>query len=291
MVLDARQIGERLRALRQGAGMAPEQVAERLGISRAGLYKYEKEGVDRLSVLIPAAELFGVSLAALLGIEAEQFATAHAFFERMKRLEAEAEQVAAWFEPVSILLTSDRYLSRFELLLRESLAGDAAGLELALRCLPVLEARRRQAAAPRAPAVTSIVGAPQLARLLREGLTGSDAPLPEEVRRERRAWAREEVARIAALLEAPPIGVQVGVLEQAPPSQTFEVLRLRDGRRVACVSPFRLGDRPNLTLGIATVTAEPATVALYEKLATDLWARALKGPPAAGLLKKMLDEA
>jgi transcriptional regulator with XRE-family HTH domain len=290
MGFDARQIGERLRALRLAAGIAPEAVAERLGISRAGLYKYEKEGVDRLSVLIPAAELFGVSLAALLGIEAEQFATAHAFFERMKGLEAEAEQVAAWFEPVSILLTSPAYLSRFEVLLRESLEGDAAGLELALRCLPVLEARRRQAAAPRAPAVTSVVGAPQLARLLREGLTGRDS-LPEALRQERRAWAREEVARIAALLEAPPIGVQVGVLEQAPPSQTFEVLRLRDGRRVACVSPFRLGDRPNLTLGIATVTAEPATVALYERLAADLWARARKGPPAAALLRRMLATA
>jgi transcriptional regulator with XRE-family HTH domain len=289
MGFDARQIGERLRAMRQSAGLAPETVAERLGISRAGLYKYEKEGVDRLSILAPAAELFGVSLAALLGIEAEHFAAAQAFFDRMRRLEAEAEQVAAWFEPVSILLTSPGYLARLEVLLRESLEGDAAGLRMALACLPVLEARRRQAAAPRAPAVTSVVGAPQLARLLREGLAGRDN-LPGPVLEERRAWAREEVERIAALLEAPPMGVQVGLLERAPPSQSFQVLRLRDGRQVALVSPFRLGDRPNLTFGIATVTAEPATVGLYANLAAELWQRALKGPPAAALLRRMLAE-
>lgn len=290
MAVEPRRIGERLRAMRLAAGLAPELVAERLGISRAALYKYEKEGVDRLTVLDAAAGLFGVSLTALLGIETEQFASSAGFFERMRELEGEAEQVLAWFEPVSVLLTSPAYLDRLGVMLRESLAGDAEGLAAAERCLATVQARRDQATGPRAPAVTSVVGAPQLARLLRGGMVGRDG-LPEAVVAERRAWAREEVARIVAMLEAPPIGVQIGVLEAVPASQSFQVMRLRDGRTVVAVSPFRLGDHPNVTFGIATMSGEPATVGLYERLAGGLWRRALKGPPAAELLRRLLAEA
>ena len=42
MAIDYVQVGQRLRAHRVGSGMSPEQVAERLEISRAALYNYEK---------------------------------------------------------------------------------------------------------------------------------------------------------------------------------------------------------------------------------------------------------
>ncbi|MGB6957251.1 MAG: helix-turn-helix transcriptional regulator, partial [Bradyrhizobium sp.] len=35
------EIGERLRAYRMGRGLAAEQVAERLGVSRAAVYRIE----------------------------------------------------------------------------------------------------------------------------------------------------------------------------------------------------------------------------------------------------------
>jgi transcriptional regulator with XRE-family HTH domain len=284
MVIDPRQIGERLRAWRLGSGLSPEEVAGRLGISRAGLYKYEKEGITRLDLLEAMAEMFGVSLAAVLGIEVEHFASGAAFFERMRQLEAEAEHVVAYFEPVSILLTSSSYLARLEVMLRESLVGDAEGLAAAETALEVLKQRRETR---RGPVVSSMVALPQRAQLLRTGLVGRD-DMPEEVQAERRRWAREEVESLVRLLETPPIGVQVGLLEAAPPSGTFQVVHLRSGRNLACISPFRLADHPNVTFGIATVTAEPATVSLYERLAGQLWARALQGASAAALVRDLL---
>jgi hypothetical protein len=76
------------------------------------------------------------------------------------------------------------------------------------------------------------------------------------------------------------------VLEHAPPSQTFQILSGRGGA-VAAASPFRLGGRPNVTLGVATITSDPAAVALYERLAERLWAAALKGEAAAARLRAL----
>jgi anti-sigma-K factor RskA len=56
---------------------------------------------------------------------------------------------------------------------------------------------------------------------------------------------------------------------------------------VAAASPFRLGGRPNVTLGVATITSDPAAVALYERLAERLWAAALKGEAAAARLRML----
>lgn len=280
-----RQIGARLRAWRLGAGLAPEVVAARLGISRAALYTYEKDGIPRLDLLERAAGLLGVSLAALIGIEVEHFPSGAGFFERMRQAEAEAEQILACFDPISILLASPAYPERLRVMLQEATAGDAEAAAGATRALAVLEERRAQHAARPRP-LTALIALPRLAQLLRTGLTGRD-DLPDTIRAERRAWAREEVEAIAQRLEAPPIGVQIGLLEAVPPSQTFEVLLGGGPDRVA-VSPFRLGEYPNVTAGIATLSAEPATVALYRDLAQRLWQGALKGEVAAQRLRALL---
>ncbi|MGH7001182.1 MAG: hypothetical protein ACREEA_06715, partial [Stellaceae bacterium] len=57
---------------------------------------------------------------------------------------------------------------------------------------------------------------------------------------------------------------------------------------VLAVSPFRLSEMPNIRHGVATVTAAPQAVALYEKLTADLWNRALKGPRAAARLAEVI---
>ncbi|WBV42243.1 helix-turn-helix domain-containing protein [Pseudoroseomonas cervicalis] len=280
-----RQIGARLRAWRLGAGLAPDLVAARLGISRAALYTYEKDGIPRLDLLERAAGLLGISLAALIGIEVEHFPSGAGFFERMRQAEAEAEQILACFDPISILLASPAYPARLRLMLEEATSGDPEAAAGAARALAVLEERRAQHAARPRP-LTALIALPRLAQLLRTGLTGRD-DLPDTLRAERRAWAREEIAAIVQRLEAPPIGVQIGLLEAVPPSQTFEVLLGGGPDRVA-VSPFRLGEYPNVTAGIATLSAEPATVALYRDLAQRLWQGALKGEAAAQRLRALL---
>ncbi|MCS6931178.1 MAG: helix-turn-helix transcriptional regulator [Acetobacteraceae bacterium] len=285
MALDPAEIGRRLRAHRIGAGLRPEEVAARLGISRAALYNYEKEGVTRLDLVEGIAGVLGVSVGNLLGIGTEHHGEAAVFFERLFQLEAEASRILAYFEPSSHLLASPAYAGRLALMLRESLEGDAEGLAAAERTLSALAKRRAQAGASRRD-VISIVSLPGLAAMLREGLVGREG-LPPEALAERRAFAAEEVAHLARLCADPPLGVAIGVLERAPPSQTFQILSGPKGT-VAAASPFRLGHRPNVTLGVATITADPAAVALYERLAERLWAASLKGEAAARRLRALL---
>jgi transcriptional regulator with XRE-family HTH domain len=193
MALDPAEIGRRLRAHRLGAGLKPEDIAARLGISRAGLYNYEKDGVTRLDLLEGIAEMLGVSVGNLLGLGTEHHAEAAVFFERLFQLEAEASRILAYFEPTSHLLASPAYAERLALMLREALAGDPAGQAAAERTLAALAKRRAQAEAGRRD-VISIVSLPALAAMLRDGLVGRDG-LPGAVLAERRAWAAEEVAR------------------------------------------------------------------------------------------------
>jgi hypothetical protein len=59
---------------------------------------------------------------------------------------------------------------------------------------------------------------------------------------------------------------------------------------LVAVSPFRLGELPNVRLGVATVTAAQEAVDLYQKLAEQMWNRAAKGVSGAALLRKCLKE-
>ncbi|EHP37437.1 helix-turn-helix domain-containing protein, partial [Cupriavidus basilensis OR16] len=54
-------------------------------------------------------------------------------------------------------------------------------------------------------------------------------------------------------------------------------------------SPFRFGEFPNVSTGIATVTAAPEAVRLYTTMVNDLWQRAYKGRDGAALLRRMLN--
>ena len=90
--------------------MSPEQVAERLEISRAALYNYEKgEGPVKLETLERIAELLDTSLPSILGVGTEYFSSAIAYFERLRQIEAASERILVYYEPVTFLLTSDEY--------------------------------------------------------------------------------------------------------------------------------------------------------------------------------------
>ena len=91
-------------------------------------------------------------------------------------------------------------------------------------------------------------------------------------------------------MENEPVGIQIGVVDDTLPNQTFEICRARDGTTLVAVSPFRLGELPNVRLGVATVTAAQEAVDLYQKLAEQMWDRAAKGVSGAALLRKCLKE-
>ena len=57
---------------------------------------------------------------------------------------------------------------------------------------------------------------------------------------------------------------------------------MRDGSALVAVSPFRLGELPNVRLGVASVTGAEEAVQLYKQLAEQMWQRAAKGKHGRG---------
>jgi hypothetical protein len=126
-------------------------------------------------------------------------------------------------------------------------------------------------------------------RLLRTGFIGT-YDLSKSEREKRRLAARKEVERIASVMENEPVGIQIGIVDDTLPNQTFEICRMRDGSALVAVSPFRLGELPNVRLGVASVTGAEEAVQLYKQLAEQMWQRAAKGSTGAALLRKCLKE-
>jgi hypothetical protein len=57
---------------------------------------------------------------------------------------------------------------------------------------------------------------------------------------------------------------------------------------VLLVSPFRLGEQPNVRVGVAMVTSAPEALSLHQKAADEMWRRAIKGTEAAKFLRHVL---
>ena len=110
--------------------------------------------------------------------------------------------------------------------------------------------------------------------------------LPDKVRRERRAIARAEVEHFVRIMEREPIGVQIGIVPETLPHTGFQIFRQPD-RQVLALSPFRLGEEPNVRVGVAMITSAPEALALHHKAAEGMWARALKGAEAARYLREL----
>ncbi len=284
------ELGGRLRAYRLGKGLTPDDIARRTGISRAAIYRYEAGQPMRVDALGKIAELLDVSLTSLLGVGSEYFSSAVSFFERMRQLEAEADQITVLFGPVSYLLTTDAFDAVLPEVLHESVPSEVADPEWAVHCDRVIEILRTRKAAyrTRRPNVVSLVSAGELEQFLREGFVGAHLPA-DGARAARRAVAQREVRNIATLLADPPMGVQIGVIIDALPGSSFQIIGQGLSAQVL-VSPFRLGTFANTRIGVATITASEESVDLHQSVAQDLWRRSLKGQGAAdvlgGLLKK-----
>lgn len=285
---DYQALGDRLRAYRLGAGLLAEDVAERLGVSRAVVYRMEKGEIVKIDTLERLAGLLGTSMASLLGVEVEYHASALGLMERMRQLEQSSDRIVSHFEPISLLLTSDRYLGHLREMLLEAGPRDADpaprldDVEAILRILQ----ERKAFFGKRRPHIVSLIGLRELERFLHTGLVGR-VDLPAPVRAARIGAARHEVARIAELMESEPIDVQIGLIDDAMPASTFQVFS-GPGHAVLAVSPFRFGELPNIRNGIATVTASPEAVRMYREMIERLWKQAYKGPAGAARLRRLL---
>lgn len=282
-------IGARLRAFRMGRGLAPEVVADRLGISRAALYRAEKGQIAKIDTLTRISDVLGVSLPSLLGVGVEYVDTAVGFFERMRQLEERSEGVVGLFGPVSYLLTSDAYDDMLHEVLLDTVPADtekAVDAERSLALLMEILRQRKSWYQRRRPPIVSLIASSDIERFLLHGALGRH-DLAEAVIARRRQQAREEAEHIEALLRRPPPGVQIGIILESTPSTTFQIFRQSD-RSVLAISPFRLGEQPNVRLGVALITSAPEPMLLHEDIVSRLWQSALKGIEAADYLHRLI---
>jgi len=283
------ELGQRLRAYRIGVGMTPDEIAEKTGISRAAVYRYERGQPIRVDALGKIADLLGVSLTSLLGVGSEYISSALGFFERLRQIEQETDHISVLFGPVSYLLTTDDFDACLPSVLMESVP-DSIGAEADIasqndQIIDVLLARK-DAYRRRKPNLVSLVSAGELEQFLGSGFVGRHN-LDRATIRQRREVARHEVENIIRLLSDPPIGVQLGVVVDSLPGTSFQISRQSHSAQVA-ISPFRLGSYANVRIGVATITAARESVRLHQDVTERLWKRSLKGRDAADHLRKLI---
>lgn len=283
-------IGNRLKAFRLGSGLSADEIANRLGISRTALYRFEKGELAKIETLEKLAELLGVSVPTLLGVGVEYIASAVAYFERMRQIEEASEHIIVLAGPISYLLASDGFDQTLAEILRESIPDGTPGRKRALEqvgeVMDVLH-QRKETYRKRQPGIVNLISAAEMENFLRNGLVGR-LDLPEKLRRERRALARAEAEHFITLMEDEPIGVQIGIVPDTLPHASFQIFRQPD-RQVLALSPFRLGEQPNIRVGVAMITSAPEALALHEKMAKDLWHRALKGAAAVRQMRVLME--
>jgi transcriptional regulator with XRE-family HTH domain len=283
-------IGHRLKAFRLGSGLSADEIASRLDISRTALYRFEKGELAKIETLEKLAELLGVSVPTLLGVGAEYIGSAVAYFERMRQIEETSEHIIVLAGPISYLLASDSFDQALADILRENIPDGVEGRARALaevdEVMDVLR-QRKDAYRRRQPGIVNLISAVEMQHFLRNGLVGR-IDLPEKVRRERRALARAEAEHFVTLMKDEPIGVQIGIVADTLPHASFQIFRQPD-RQVLALSPFRLGEEPNIRVGVAMITSAPEALALHDRMAKDLWRRASKGAAAVALMQGMME--
>ena len=283
------EIGQQLRTYRLESGLRAEEIAARLGVSRAALYRYEKGDVIKLDTIKRLAELLKISPLALLGIGVEYFNRPAGFFERVRQIEETADQILQVHGAVSYLNTSDAYDAAVAAALAEmsDAAPDRAGQRaVAEQLLGILADRKRQYSARR-PGIIAMVSTFAIQRFLQLGVAGF-LPLSDRLRRVGRDVAVGEIENVARLMEAEPMGLQFGLLpEAAELGGGFMVFRARDRASLA-VNPLQPDLPPHAAASVALVTGADEALAAHQRVAEANWRDALKGAGGAAHVRELL---
>ncbi len=284
------EIGQQLRAYRLESGLRAEEIAARLGVSRAALYRYEKGEVIKLDTIKRLAELLKISPLSLLGIGVEYYNRPVGYFERLRQIEETADQILMMSGPICYLTTSDAYDSALAEVFDE-VAEQSSGERIALRSnaeqvMGILASRKRMYL-QRRPGIIAMVSVSAVQRLLEFGVAGP-VNLPERLRRLCRQVAAGEVANMAAMMETEPMGLQFGLIAGADPSSAFQILRARD-RVTLAVNPFSTDQHPSAQTGVAMITGADEAIAAHQRVAEANWRDAIKGPAAATRIRQLLN--
>jgi transcriptional regulator with XRE-family HTH domain len=286
------EIGQQLRAYRLESGLRAEEIAARLGVSRAALYRYEKGEVIKLDTIKRLAELLKISPLSLLGIGVEYYNRPIGYFERLRQVEETADQILQLSGSVCYLTTSDAYdnalAQAFEEQSQQIPSEHAAMRSMAEQVLGILTARKRMYAMRR-PTIIAMLTLSSVQRVLELGVAGG-GQLSDRLRRACREIALTEVENIAALMEAEPMGLQFGLLTGTEPSSAFEILKARDRVSLA-MNPFRPDAHPSAHTGVAMITGADEAIAAHQRVAEAYWREAVKGPAGAARLRQMVADA
>ncbi len=286
------EIGQQLRAYRLESGLRAEEIAARLGVSRAALYRYEKGEVIKLDTVKRLGELLKVSPLSLLGIGVEYYSRSVGYFERIRQIEETADLVLQAYGPFCYLTTSDM----FDAVLADGLTemAEQAGTErgaartTADQVLGLLAARKRSYQQRRFGIIAILSGA-NIQSFLAGGLLAG-ASLPDVLRTRCRRVAAVEMSQVAELMETEPMGLQFGILAAAEAGSGFRILRNRD-RATLAVNPFRADAPPMQQTGVAMITGADEAIAAHQRVAEAMWRDAVKGPAAAARLREMIKAA
>ena len=283
------EIGQQLRAYRMESGLKAEEIAARLGVSRAALYRYEKGEVIKLDTVKRLAELLKISPLTLLGIGVEYYSRPIGFLERLRQMEESADQILHIGETLCYLTTTDYYDATiaqiFEEIASQS-AADRTKVEAASEQVLTALKTRKQMFAVRRPSVITVMSTGPLQRLLRNGI-GGVLVLSERLRAQCRDVARREVERMADLMESEPIGLQIGMNTSTEVSSQF--ILLRNGARASlAINPFPTDCLPNSQTGVAMITSAEDAIIAHQRVAEQAWRDAAKGTAAAQLIREML---
>jgi transcriptional regulator with XRE-family HTH domain len=283
------EIGQQLRAYRLESGLRAEEIAARLGVSRAALYRYEKGEVIKLDTIKRLAELLKISPLSLLGIGVEYYNRPIGYFERVRQIEETADQILQVNGPVCYLTTSDSYdvalAQAFEEAADQSGSEKAALRATAEQVRGIMAARKRMYQL-RKPGIICMIAASRLQQFLETGVAAS-VQLSERARRICRQVALQEVENIASLMEAEPMGLQFGLLPTTEPSGSFKILRARDRASLA-VNPFRPDTHPAAPAGVAMITGADEAIAAHQRVAEAQWREAIKGAAAAVRVRQII---
>ena len=286
------EIGERLKAFRLGSRLSADEIAKKIDISRTALYRLEKGELVKLETLEKLSELLGVSIPTMLGVGTEYIPSAVSYFERLRQLEARSNHIVVLAGPISFLLSSDRFHKSLDQVLRESISEDVPDREEALadvtEIMKILEERKRTYH-ERKPNIVNLISALDIERFLRNGFVGRPF-IPEDIQHERRLLAQAEIEHFANVIEEESIGIQIGLFTRSLPHTGFQIFRQLD-QKTLTISPFRLGEQPNIRVGVAMITSASEALVLHERVVNEMWRTALKGSAAAQYLRELIAKA
>ena len=286
------EIGQQLRAYRLESGLRAEEIAARLGVSRAALYRYEKGEVIKLDTIKRLAELLKISPLSLLGIGVEYYSRPIGYAERIRQVEETTDQILQLAGPLCYLTTSDSYDATMAAVFDEATeqAGDerVAMRSQAEQLMGIMIARKRMYAMRR-PGVIAMISVASVQSLLATGIASGVAS-SERLRRICQDVAMKEIENIASLMETEPMGLQFGLIAGVEPSASFKILRARDRVSLA-INPFRPDTHPTAHTGVSMITGADEAVAAHQRVAEANWRDALKGPAGAARLRNLINAA